>query len=118
MLLLPCPLSGRAPLPSAAARQVSRGLAALATRCLLWQEKFDNGNKQLERILSNLEKKLEEKRRYFPRFYFLSNDDLLDILSQIKNPRAVQPHLLKVCNWEGKGRPRFQDTGAPFHRVF
>jgi dynein heavy chain len=60
------------------------------------QEKFDNGNKQLERILSNLEKKLEEKRRYFPRFYFLSNDDLLDILSQIKNPRAVQPHLLKM----------------------
>jgi len=59
-------------------------------------EKFETGNKQLERILVNLEKKLEEKRRYFPRFYFLSNDDMLDILSQIKNPAAVQPHLLKM----------------------
>eukprot|EP00906_Rhabdomonas_costata_P002873 RCo004476 len=60
------------------------------------REKFDANNKQLERILSNLEKKLEEKRRHFPRFYFLSNDDLLDILAQIKNPAAVQPHLLKM----------------------
>lgn len=46
------------------------------------QEKFETNNKQLERILNNLEKKLEEKRRYFPRFYFLSNDDLLDILGR------------------------------------
>ncbi|XP_014680873.1 PREDICTED: dynein heavy chain 2, axonemal-like [Priapulus caudatus] len=58
-------------------------------------EQLTNMNAKLEDIQKSLDMYLETKRQIFPRFYFLSNDDLLEILGQSKNPSAVQTHLKK-----------------------
>ncbi|NWI39535.1 DYH9 protein, partial [Picathartes gymnocephalus] len=54
----------------------------------------------IQRRLSLCEKALAEyldmKRLAFPRFYFISSADLLDILSNGTNPHLVQRHLSKL----------------------
>ncbi|KAM9363597.1 dynein axonemal heavy chain 6 [Symphorus nematophorus] len=58
-------------------------------------ETLQHNNTLLDEIQKYLEAYLESKRVIFPRFYFLSNDELLKILAQTRNPQAVQPHLRK-----------------------
>eukprot|EP00879_Flechtneria_rotunda_P011718 GHRR01012239.1.p1 GENE.GHRR01012239.1~~GHRR01012239.1.p1 ORF type:complete len:1535 (+),score=570.67 GHRR01012239.1:286-4605(+) len=60
-----------------------------------WYESLRKCIQTLEEVQKGLEDYLETKRVAFARFYFLSNEELLDILRQHKIPQAVQPYLAK-----------------------
>ena len=50
-------------------------------------------NQDLELIQSELDVYVEEKRKVFPRFYFLSFEDLIQILSNSENKDVISLHL-------------------------
>lgn len=51
---------------------------------------------QLDMCQKALNDYLEEKRQKFSRFYFIGDDDLLEILGQAQNPVVIQTHLKKL----------------------
>eukprot|EP00756_Hemistasia_phaeocysticola_P037122 Hpha_TRINITY_DN16680_c2_g10::TRINITY_DN16680_c2_g10_i1::g.182374::m.182374/K10408/DNAH; dynein heavy chain, axonemal len=85
-------------------------------------DQFLDANKNLEIVQKGLNDYLGEKRQAFGRFYFLSDEELLEILSQARDPRAMDRHMPKLIemmyrmDWEKKmedraSPPKVEDDG-------
>ena len=71
---------------------------------------FEQANKTLDKIQHSLSNYLENKREEFPRFYFLADDELIEIISKTKDPYLVTKYLNKC--FEGINNLEFSDNGT------
>ncbi|XP_053544923.1 dynein axonemal heavy chain 9 [Bombina bombina] len=70
-------------------------------------DKLENIQERLSLCEKALAEYLDTKRLAFPRFYFISSADLLDILSNGTNPQLVMRHLAKL--FDNMAKMKFQE---------
>lgn len=71
-------------------------------------------NTRLEQIQTSLDKYLETKRGFFPRFYFLSKDELLTILANSENYAVIQQFLKQLFD----GLVKLEITDADVTKMY
>ncbi|XP_076454452.1 dynein beta chain, ciliary-like [Babylonia areolata] len=76
-------------------------------------ERLDSLQSQLSLCEKALAEYLETKRLAFPRFYFVSSADLLDILSNGNSPPLVMKHLTKLFDSMAKLKFELGADGQP-----
>ncbi|XP_067860408.1 dynein axonemal heavy chain 9-like [Heptranchias perlo] len=76
-------------------------------------EKLEDIQVRLALCEKALAEYLDTKRLAFPRFYFISSADLLDILSNGTNPHLVQHHLAKLFDNMAKMKFQTEADGNP-----
>lgn len=59
-------------------------------------DELTTNNQILDDVQKSLDDYMTMKRKAFPRFYFLSNDELIDILANSQDLAIIQQHL-KTC---------------------
>lgn len=72
-------------------------------------EDLSSANEMLDVIKIGVNTYLERKRLIFTRFFFLSNDEMLNMLSEAKNPQKIQPYMNRC--FSGIGRLNMTDEG-------
>lgn len=77
-------------------------------------EQLKKLNADLDKIQKSLEKYIEEKRKIFPRFYFLSADDLIQILSNSDDKNVIGLHLKSL--FDGIVSLEYKDDSV--HKMF
>lgn len=97
-------------------KQIAENPAALTVVKIegLW-DRMKQSFQKLEEVQKGLNAYLDSKCAQFPRFYFLSPEELLEILAETKEPTRVQPHL-KKC-FEGVNKLEFDDE-KKIHGMF
>lgn len=72
-------------------------------------EDLKSANEMLDEINAGVNAFLERKRLYFSRFFFLSNHEMLQILSETKNSQNLQRFLCKC--FKGINRLQIDESG-------